>query len=684
MIGARKLARIAIRIKSLAMSLTDSPPKRDFLEELRHEHRPVDWGRHIPGPQVALWSETLAQLRNDVTDEYFFEAKALIAKANRQPYEMFEALCGLAAISKARIAFVRSEIWSVFNKWDFVDWHSSPSEMPQILENMATQLTQLLSIYPKDRVLAFALSTVFRARFGPLKSLDYLEMLASQGVRVADLFLAELSKGLSKKADPEIIRRASKISDSIAERAGRAWYSFALHRSFIFAALYENGKIRRSLDEETRDCVLRYRNFEDVLAQTLLCMEKRKPLEVAKIFLTISKIRSFWRSPVNGSENSRIAVIDRVLERISSCDDPKERELLLRALFSMVPQTIRFWTNPVWRKEISIRIVRSCVGIAEPYFSLVRSRFLFSQEDYPAAKEAFANLAKCAPNKNGPATYVDPLSVADKIFCVPAAELGPANGRRVEILNDKPRAGEPVIIASANDKYLYRYGEAYVRRLSEKTRYGHVHLHLFADYDLVKNELYRLKDLIPDIRFSWSCEDVTINQPYYFATGRFLRLHEWLQLFDAPIIVTDIDSLWDPTLSRLPSDFIGVHLSDADVALNLRASVHLRGMTGFPVPGVYYPSADPWTAVLAGVMAFGATAGARKFSKILAKLASHELSIAAARSRGANWGIDQNILFAAYAYAFQNCPDIKFSDIWHSEMGIGQHWMAKRDGPKQA
>lgn len=666
------------------MSLTDSPPKRDFLEELRHEHRPVDWGRHIPGPQVALWSETLAQLRNDVTDEYFFEAKALIAKANRQPYEMFEALCGLAAISKARIAFVRSEIWSVFNKWDFVDWHSSPSEMPQILENMATQLTQLLSIYPKDRVLAFALSTVFRARFGPLKSLDYLEMLASQGVRVADLFLAELSKGLSKKADPEIIRRASKISDSIAERAGRAWYSFALHRSFIFAALCENEKIRNFLDEETKDCLLRYRDFENVLAETLLSIEKHKSLEVAHIFLSISKIRSFWRSPVNGSENSRIAVIDRVFERISSCDDPKERELLLRALFSMVPQTIQFWADPVWRKEISIRIVRSCVGIAEPYCSLVRSRFLFSREDYPAAKEAFANLAKCAPNKNGPATYVDPLSVADKIVRVPASVLRPTDSQRMEILNDKPRAGEPVIIASANDKYLYRYGEAYVRRLSAMTGHGHVHLHLFADYDLVKNELYRLKDLIPDIRFSWSCEEVTINQPYYFATGRFLRLHEWLQLFDAPIIVTDIDSLWDRNPSDLPSDFIGRHLSEADVALNLRSKVHTRHMAGIPVPGVYYPAVDPWTVVLAGVIAVGTTVAARKFAEILLKLASHELNNASTRPPDGNWGIDQNILVAAYAYSVQNCPEIRFSDISRSESGTGQHWMAKRDGPKEA
>lgn len=651
----------------------------DLLDELSKRVGPVDWRRSHAHPQVESWTQRLSALKGAVSEEHYLHAQALLAKANIDSVGMVDALCALARRSQRHVGFVRKEIWSIFHKWEFVDWYSNQEEKWAILDRFEENLTALLNTYSGDRIFIFALSIVVREKRGVLEALDLLEREAVAGAKVADLYLNMLMKNWAKRSNPEIIARAIVVSPIIEDCGEEVWYPFIIQRAFMLASLiHYHGMNVKILPFEPR--LLRITSdFNGALVKTLSALDELKPISAAKILLTISKIRCFWRSPVPGAEDARQRAIEYTFGKIRASGDEKERELLFRALFFMTPQTKRFWTDKQWRISSSKSVTTQCTDIKEPYLSLIRSRFFFTQEDYPAAKKYFADLARFAPNKNGPSTYVDPLSVGAKLSSPIIGSEIPRRASFFELVNDIDGGQEPIVISSANDRYFLRYGESYVRRLATFSPVGHLHFHLFADPDLMKAEVYRLKALIPNFRFTWSCEPVTVNEPYFFATGRFLRVREWMERFNAPIIVTDIDSFWDRTETDRPSDFIINRLGASDVALNLRTRIHIRTMAGMPVPGLYFPSAEPWTAVLAGVMALGVTEGARQFADMLALLTHHELSVASTRTSRGNWGIDQNILCAAYAYTVKNYPSIKFADISATKEGWGQHWLAERD-----
>lgn len=663
-----------------------NPAIPDLLEELRDQNGPVDWRRSHPNSRAGEWGQRLSALEGKVPKKYYLEAQALLAKFNVDLVGMVDALCALAKDSRWRADFVRKEIWSIFNKWEYIynkweyiDRHSNQEEKQSLLIRFEENLIDLLKLYPGDRIFIFAFSVVLRQRRGVSDALDFLEREATAGSRVADLYLIKLMEHLGKRGDPEILARALRVSQVIEDGAGEVWHPFIIYRAFILASLIHHHGMNIEILPFEPNLLRALSDFNAALTQTLKALDDLKPVTSARILLSISKVRAFWRSPVPGSEEARLQAINYVFKKIRASHDDKERELLFRALFSMLPQTIKFWTDKQWRLSVSKDVIEQCAEIREPYLSLIRSRFFFAQENYAATRICFADLAKFAPNKNGPSTYVDPWSVAEKLSAPPSVGKFPECTSHFELIHDVDRGSEPVIISSANDRYFFRYGEYYVRRLSTFAPIGHVHFHLFADHDSIRDSVCRLSDLIPNFRFTWSCEPVTVNEPYFFATGRFLRVPKWLEQFNAPIVVTDIDSLWDRAQSDRPSDFINDRLGSADVALNLRSRVHIRTMVGMPVPGLYYPSVDPWTAVLAGVMVLGATEGARQFAEILSSLTHHELSLASKRSSRGNWGIDQNILCATYAYVVKNCPQIKLADIHATEVGWGQHWLAEKD-----
>ena len=207
---------------------------------------------------------------------------------------------------------------------------------------------------------------------------------------------------------------------------------------------------------------------------------------------------------------------------------------------------------------------------------------------------------------------------------------------------------------------------------------GHVHMHLFGNSNSTRLLIKKLSIIVPRYRVTFSSEPIVLDHPYFFASGRFLRIQEWQENFRSPIIMTDIDSLWGQSGKGPPSLFFENIVGDADVGLDLRSRVVVQPLSNSPIPGNRYPSADPWHSVWAGKVFLSGSVSSSQFAKILSSLACHQLRRASEKIAEANWFIDQNLLAAAYGYAVRNQPTIKFADLSDNPSAQGEHWLGRK------
>jgi hypothetical protein len=108
------------------------------------------------------------------------------------------------------------------------------------------------------------------------------------------------------------------------------------------------------------------------------------------------------------------------------------------------------------------------------------------------------------------------------------------------------------------------------------------------------------------------------SQAVWYTCARLLRLESWLRVYDAPIVVLDVDAAIQAPLSRLVEA-----TGAADVGLFLRR-----------------PRRAPWLDVLAGTLVARPTAPALGYLRLVGNYADHFL-----RLDDPQWHLDQCALY---------------------------------------
>jgi hypothetical protein len=218
---------------------------------------------------------------------------------------------------------------------------------------------------------------------------------------------------------------------------------------------------------------------------------------------------------------------------------------------------------------------------------------------------------------------------------------------------ERPRpAGGPVVLVGCDRVYLRRYGPAYLRSFARFGEDVTLHVHLT---DPLPDDIAWLRDASPA---TWDRTAVTTEtyvgpdpRPYY-ALARFLRLGELLERYDAPVLVTDLDAVFERPIADNVSDAAG-----ADAALTFKRTDY---------------RAHPWNTVRAGALIVQPTERGRTFARALRRVGAALFTERA--GRGA-WFIDQNVLYSVFR-RFENERGYRFADISGSLPGGLRHGKA--------
>lgn len=655
--------------------MNDAAPPH-LLKLLRQQKLVVDWRRLKPVPEVETWERQFLHDNVSWSDSERLEAQALLAKARAKPIEMVEYLCGLAAVAESNIAWIRPELRRIFAVWgrmrEFGFYDPDSSFLKQ---RVKTALEEAVSACKQNSIFHECLAIFLQEDEGIASSLDYLREGLLRGEPVADILFFVVQKSLTRPGDAALIRFVADMPPWMQEKLGPNWPALALKRSTVFASLLAMRPTPVWLRAVDPNSLEQHANFsktlDDILAEIAVGAKKFAPL----IFRRLADVDVLWVSALPGAEEARQKLIEFMFASFDEAMVQKDRLKILLSLYLCLPRTMFFWTNPQRRLEVSRRMLEISGDLPAPYTSMIRARFSLSLGDYEVAAQSFIDYARESPASKGPSSYVDFRSV-EQVLAAPSISVsGSWPALTYELLRPGSPSEEPVIIVSANDRYFDLYLEKYIRTLARLSPAGQLHLHLFGAADTTRSLIEKLSELIPNYRISFSYEQITIDQPYFFASGRFLRIEEWSMRFQRPILLTDIDSLWGQNTGGSPLQFLEGKLNGADLGLDLRSRVVVQPLSNSPLPGNRYPSSDPWHTAWAGKVFLRGNAASSYFAKILSRLTDRELQRAAHRNPSANWFIDQNILCAAYAYARRYCPEIKFADLSDHPSGQGQHWL---------
>ncbi len=649
-----------------------------LLQELREKDCAIDWRRHTSRTDFKdLLDRFVIESGNWPTEERL-EAQVLLAKAQTKPIETIELLCDLASISKLKLPWVRSEVRRIFAVWHRMKefGHLSGEDNLKI-HRVRDSLASVLKFFPQDQVFNESMAIFLKEEVGLSAALDYLEEALIKGAPIAETLCLFINRALTRPQSASVIRFAANISPWVQKTLGINWPALSLKRAITFASLLNMQPKPDWLKLIDQQIIVEHSNFSEILRITLESIDNENSHNVGLIFRRLADVDVFWVSALSGAEDAR----EKLIEALFLAFDPRmaqrDRLNILLSLHLCLPRTLFFWTDHHRRHELSKRMIEFCEDLPAPYSSMIKARFAYSLEDYKAAKDAFARYAQESPKTKGPGSYVDLSSLTTLLLTAQSNDEDFWPKLTYENISEGQPSKEPVIIISANERYFNLYLESYLRRLSIINDSGHIHMHLFGTPNPTALLIKKLSYLIPSYRITFSSEQLILDHPYFFASGRFLRVREWLEKFRSSIIMTDIDSLWGQPGKGSPSIFFEKIVGDADVGLDLRSRVVVQPLSNSPIPGNRYPSADPWHSVWAGKVFLSGSPASILFADMLSRLASQELRRVAVSNAEANWFIDQNILCATYGYAVRNHPEIKFADLSDESTGQGAHWLGR-------
>lgn len=209
-----------------------------------------------------------------------------------------------------------------------------------------------------------------------------------------------------------------------------------------------------------------------------------------------------------------------------------------------------------------------------------------------------------------------------------SVSAGPNRGQQSDISLDffrrAPRTSKPlVVLTTADAVYLQKFGDRYFQSVKKYAPEATVHLHLMnSDH----NDRAAIDEAIfsgtwPEMTITLESVDLAERLPY-FAYARFIHAAQFLNYYERPVLVTDIDAAFHaPLQSSLPP------LDKIDVGLRIKKA-------GF--------RAHPWQTIQAGLFLACPTESGHRFCR---DLGQHLTQLLHARAGQQLWFVDQNALY---------------------------------------
>lgn len=653
----------------------------DLLGQLRRLDRRVDWRRDRAAAEAGSLSAALAEARRKGrhSPADLAEAEALVAKLSVDAVTALEALSELVRLDAPgqRRDWALNELMHLGVTWRLAREGLTGTAREDAQRRAEEALSRLAADRPTEAVPHLVLADIMSLARGPFAAVTALERGLVAGERVAQRLLHELLNALVARPGKEAVDLAMSPPEEAQRAAGDTWLAFRFHRAVALATIgwhLRSGTPPRlprpradALDAALVSVPPEEMDPTICLEAALKPLDRFPPPRAVRHLIALADYQPTRVSLLPDAEAARHAVLRQMLAALGTA--PANINIgvrLITVLARTLPECITFWENREFRRaacDIALRAIDAMP--ADKRLEAPAAILALAREDLDRAKVAITAVATTQPDAAGYGTYVDPRDIPDILRNSRSGRKLGEEGLSFRLIAEGPAAVAsapgPVVVVSGNDRYLRQYGVAYAQALQQQSRHGHLHVHLIGDPELLKDDIVAIAAAAPDYRVTLSAEPVTIAQPYYFATARFLRLGFFLERLGRAIVATDIDWHWrtDPA-SLLASD----RMSGVDVALRLGMSIACGRQPRHYWPGLSYPLVQPWTAVNANGIFLAPTSGARRFAEMLGSLADAELRRAAER-RGTKWCIDQNILYAAYAHSARAHPEIVFTDLGH-------------------
>ncbi|MBR0672229.1 hypothetical protein [Neoroseomonas soli] len=619
------------------------------------------------------------------------EAEWLLATMRIDVLAALAGACRLAGLSQARRAEAITAILAITTRWRVIEARYPGAEKDAVRDEAKRILRGLAEALPQIPAPRIGIARILSVEGNPDAALEALEGAGPGGRNLASEYLLILTRALADRHGARMLHRALNVPEWIVAAAKEDWRIFLLHRAVTLGTIAAQQRLRdgyleadpaygaalalvttadRDVEARCRDLIAEVRALPPREEATALWRTIREPL--------------LLYSMLEDAERARILLLDETMRLAEATAGTEGFDFqTISCAHTLLPCCERLWTDAAFRRERAAALAGLLRRIDHPRRDLFLGYFAFMMEDYAAAKDAFAVATKTSPHAIGASTYIDFRSVP-AILHAAGEDATPAPA--FTVLSPRPAVRNgPLVAISANDRYLRRHAVHYAQQLRRRSREGNLHVHLIGDPEAEQETLQSLARILPGYRVTLTSEPVTVNEPYYFATARMLRMAQLCRIAPArPLLVTDIDS----TLREPAADFVARKLGTADVGLALRSQVTVGHHWRVAGLANVYPRAVPWQTVAAWAIAIAPTAGGRRFAEILSRVAAEGLRRAAADASGPRWMIDQNILFAAYAHAVTFRPGIRFADVGSpldlppSELPEdvppprGRHWIA--------
>lgn len=217
----------------------------------------------------------------------------------------------------------------------------------------------------------------------------------------------------------------------------------------------------------------------------------------------------------------------------------------------------------------------------------------------------------------------------------------------------RPADRRRVVLVSCNPDYARKYGIPFVRSYAQHADAADLfHLHIVDPDARIVDEMREVAAGAGLESFAVTVEESPFTAPEvqrrraYYACARLLRLPLWLETYQRPILVLDIDFIVERPINVLFNALAGY-----DVCLNARQ-----------------PIDSPWLDVIANVIVASPTRRARRFFEGVANYA-HVLLQREPKA----WLVDQTALYCVLKmYArFASAPTVNWlpqahqSGLWH-------------------
>ena len=598
-----------------------------LLRELRKQNKRIDWRRDSAAPLMKTWSEVFLNEAALWSEADRAEGNALLGKLSMQLTQALISLCDLVCLDQERVRWAREEISAIFSDWNLkvVQHMTREGDIDVALGKILDSLRKVLLKFPKDRVFNRSFAIVLKERYGYTLAIEHLEFALLKGAPLADILCLEISRSLRNLNHPNNVRYACHISHGLQELFSLDWPALNLTRTVAFSSLLKQSPAPAWLLLIDLSVVERQADISGCVRSICEFLVGLPVANSAKILRRIADVDIFWLSSLPKAEEARLEIVEfsfKLLEKVDRTTDVETTLKILLTLHACVPRTLKFWSDAAWREWISKKIVEFCDFIEPPHKNMIKSRYFFVLEDYQNALEEHARYSSASPTTRGPASYIDHRQVVERDSVT--AQRWPKT--YYKILNEGLENDEPLIIISANDRYFRLYLKNYLEKACKLWPIGRLHIHLFGYSQDVEGFLIKNCELIPKYRVTFSFEEKSITHPYFYASGRFLRLQEWCIRFRGPLILTDIDNHWGQSRSEPPSKFLKEKLAGADVGLDLRSTVVPEKIPNSSFLGYRYPAPDPWHAVWAGKFFLSGSPHSIRFAKIVSTLTDSALN----------------------------------------------------------